>query len=133
MYSIRGVKYWASKLLQLILLVLFIGYYGSITFFPHSHNVNGVTIVHSHPYKSEKGSDPLRLPHTDKEIMLIQALSLFITGSFVIWFLVLILKSVLQKSIIPLSFDGYAEPGGYINYALRAPPIDMIPVKYSSK
>ena len=125
----------ASKFLQLILLVLFIGYYGSITLFPHSHIVNGVTIVHSHPYKTDKSSVPSKLPHTGKEIMLIQTLSGFITAAFVIWFLALILKLVFQKILIPYSFVGYAEPGGYINYALRAlpPSIEMIPAKDSSK
>lgn len=112
----------ATKFLQLILFVLFIGYYGSITLFPHSHIVDGVTIVHSHPYKTDKSSVPFKLPHTGKEIMLIQTLSGFVTAAFVIWFLALILKLVFQKILIPLSFVGYAEPGGYINYALRAPP-----------
>ena len=35
--------------------VLFISYMAGITLFTHSHVVNGVTIVHSHPFK--KGSE----------------------------------------------------------------------------
>ena len=31
--------------------VLFISYMAGITLFTHSHVVNGVTIVHSHPFK----------------------------------------------------------------------------------
>ena len=34
---------------------MFISYMAGITLFTHSHVVNGVTIVHSHPFK--KGSE----------------------------------------------------------------------------
>ncbi|MDM8269064.1 hypothetical protein QUW50_08440 [Barnesiella viscericola] len=50
--------------------VLFISYIGCISLFTHTHVVNGVTIVHSHPYnpKAHHG-------HTTAEFQLIHALS----------------------------------------------------------
>ena len=46
--------------------VLFISYMAGITLFTHSHVVNGVTIVHSHPFK--KGSEH---SHTTVEFQLL--------------------------------------------------------------
>ena len=41
---------------RFFLLILFISYYGSISFFYHAHLVNGQIICHSHPYKTEPNS-----------------------------------------------------------------------------
>ena len=49
--------------------VLFISYMAGITLFTHSHVVNGVTIVHSHPFK--KGGEH---SHTTVEFQLIHIL-----------------------------------------------------------
>jgi hypothetical protein len=44
---------YISIFLKLLLLVLFIGYYSSITMFYHAHILaNGIVITHSHPFKS---------------------------------------------------------------------------------
>lgn len=45
----------ATVILKYLILFLFIGYYGSITFFYHAHIVDGKVIVHSHPFKNHKG------------------------------------------------------------------------------
>ena len=50
--------------------VLFISYIGCISLFTHTHVVNGVTIVHSHPYNPKAHHD-----HTTTEFQLIHALS----------------------------------------------------------
>ena len=39
------------NIMRCFLPVLFVSYLVSITFFAHIHVVNGVTIVHSHPFK----------------------------------------------------------------------------------
>ena len=54
--------------------VLFISYMAGITLFTHSHVVNGVTIVHSHPFK--KGVEH---SHTTVEFQLIHFLNHFQT------------------------------------------------------
>jgi len=89
-------------------LLLFINYMASISFFTHSHVVNGVTIVHSHPYPlGEGGTDH---EHTGTQLQLIEMLSVFyIVGSilFVISFVRLLtpLCNLFDRvdSIIPLS------------------------------
>lgn len=50
--------------------VLFISYIGCISLFTHAHVVNGVTIVHSHPYKTDAHHG-----HTATEFQLIHVLS----------------------------------------------------------
>lgn len=44
--KLRNIMKW-------FLPLLFITYLGGITLFTHSHVVNGVIIVHSHPFKGE--------------------------------------------------------------------------------
>ncbi|MDR1707258.1 hypothetical protein [Dysgonomonas sp.] len=47
----------------LVLLLLYIGYVGCVSYFIHSHIYNGVIYVHSHPYnKQTKDADDKRLP-----------------------------------------------------------------------
>lgn len=64
------MKQLLHKIARYFLPVLFISYIGCISLFTHSHVVNGVTIVHSHPYKpgTEHG-------HTTAEFQLIHMLS----------------------------------------------------------
>ena len=69
-----------NKFIHLFLLALFLSYYGSITFFSHYHVVNGVTIVHSHFFHGDTGSDGgANHTHSAKELTLIAHLSNFIT------------------------------------------------------
>jgi len=126
MYLGLKIKYWCGKSLGFLLLMLFLGYYGSITLFPHSHIVNGVTIVHSHPYNTDNGSSSSGLPHTGKELIIIQLLSDLIITALVVVFVLLIVRLLLLDFTVRLTTNGYAEPGGYCNYSLRAPPSEMI-------
>jgi hypothetical protein len=55
----------ARKITGSILLILFLGYFGSITLFSHTHHIdNGEIIVHSHPFKSFPGKEPVRHSHS---------------------------------------------------------------------
>ncbi len=40
------------RIIKFILPLIFILYWGGVTLFTHSHVVNGVIIVHSHPFKA---------------------------------------------------------------------------------
>ncbi len=51
------------------LLVLFLAYFASISFFTHSHVVDGLTVVHSHPFSSDSSD------HSEEDLVLIAALS----------------------------------------------------------
>ena len=62
------------NIMKWFLHVLFISYMAGITLFTHSHVVNGVTIVHSHPFK--KGVEH---SHTTVEFQLIHFLNHFQT------------------------------------------------------
>ena len=119
------IKSFTGKLFGCFLLVLFLGYYGSITLFTHSHIINGVTIVHSHPFNYDNGDGTTKLPHSEKQLFLIQLLSEFLTTAASISFAVFVLRSLLYKIPIILTQDGYAGPGGHCSYSLRAPPIEM--------
>lgn len=74
------MKQLLHKIARYFLPVLFISYIGCISLFTHSHVVNGVTIVHSHPYKpgTEHG-------HTTAEFQLIHMLSSIETENPSMW------------------------------------------------
>ena len=55
-----------------MLLLFFVGFFVSISFFKHKHVVNGVLIVHSHPFSSTENHS-----HSADATNLIQQLSHF--------------------------------------------------------
>ena len=79
------------------LVLLFSGYIGSITFFPHTHNVDGITIVHSHPYKSHSGNNPINHNHSKNGFLLIQFVSSFVTTVPVIFFGFVITREIINN------------------------------------
>jgi len=111
-----------GKLLSVLLLILFLGYYSSITFFTHIHIINGVTIVHSHPFNSDKGGESSNSPHSNKELQIIQLLSDFFTTAVSLSFTVILFRSLLYKIPIKSTEDGFIGSCGYCTYSLRAPP-----------
>ena len=67
----------AKRIYAALLLILFAGYWGSVTLFPHAHHVDGFVIVHSHPFSgAANGSAPLN--HTPQQFQLIAHLSLLV-------------------------------------------------------
>lgn len=69
------------KYLKIVLPVLFIAYLGCLIAFTHVHIVNGVTIVHSHPYHRSEGK-PVNHEHTFAAFQLLHQLSVVqITGA----------------------------------------------------
>ena len=66
------------NIMKWFLPVLFISYMAGITLFTHSHVVNGVTIVHSHPFKKGTEHNPFKKggehSHTTVEFQLIHIL-----------------------------------------------------------
>lgn len=119
------LKQGISKLFRLLLLVLFLGYYSGITLFPHTHVINGITIIHSHPFNSGGGNNSSNLPHSGKELQLIHHLSEFLSTAVSISFIALIIKSLLVDGLVHSTKEGYAEPGGNRANSLRAPPLRL--------
>ncbi len=104
-------------LFKWFLPVLFISYMSGITLFTHSHVVNGVTIVHSHPFK--KGTEH---QHTTHEVQLIHYLSHFQVidgGALTLTFLYIPLFIVVLLTAC-LCIGYHSLPAKQIR--LRAPP-----------
>ena len=120
------LKQGISKLYRLLLLVLFLGYYSGITLFPHTHIVNGITIVHSHPFNSGSGNNSSNLPHSGKELQLIHLLSEFFSTAAAIAFIALIVRFLFVDDSVYSTTDGYAESGGNRTISLRAPPFGLL-------
>lgn len=104
------------RILKIFLPLLFITYLGGITLFTHSHVVNGVIIVHSHPFKGQH-------EHTEVQLETIFFLSSFIASSvpelivaaLVFLFLLRVLGIPAVERIKCTKSDG--------GINLRAPPV----------
>lgn len=66
----QKTKHWLVSLL----LILFTGYYGGITLFPHVHELDGQRIVHSHPYSGTPSHSGHH--HSAQQIQLLHLLTL---------------------------------------------------------
>ncbi len=101
------------KYLRILLPALFIAYLGCIIAFTHVHIVNGVTIVHSHPYHKTDDGRPDH-EHGYAEFQLLHQLSVLqITGAAFVAILLAAFAPVYPDYIVP--FRG--------RRTLRAPPI----------
>lgn len=110
------------KYLRTLLPALFIAYLGCIIAFTHIHIVNGVTIVHSHPYQKNDNGLPDH-EHNYAEFQLLHQLSVLqIDGALFVAVLPLALFSVVR-----LLKNKPVEPEFLIpirgNLYLRAPPV----------
>ena len=105
------------RLSVFFLVLLFCGYLGSITFFPHTHIVDSISVVHSHPYKSLPGSNPADHHHTNNEFLLIQFISGFITTVPVLFLGTVISWNILHKLF--LNQDRTLIPGFFLPGANR--------------
>jgi hypothetical protein len=101
-----------------ILILVFAFYYVNISFFYHSHTINRITILHSHLHGTNHNKTN---PHSDSELSLITALSLFHSLQATICaagavsfpsFLTLISTGTEEETLAPV----------YGNPLLRAPP-----------
>lgn len=110
------------KYLQIVLPALFIAYMGCLIAFTHVHIVNGVTIVHSHPYDKTDDGRPDH-EHRYAEFQLLHQLSTIqISGAaFVTLLPAAFLTAIFNVSCNPVYPDYLVPiPGGP---SLRAPPV----------
>ncbi|MBR5298170.1 MAG: hypothetical protein IKU29_09955 [Parabacteroides sp.] len=111
----------AVKYVKWLLPVLFILYYSSIAIFAHIHVENGVTIVHSHPFK--KASDGSLHQHASlSEIQLYHILSSVnvldgAVHSLQLHFYALAYFNITENSVYPTFLTPILG-----NLSLRAPP-----------
>lgn len=104
-----------------LLPILFVSYIGCISLFTHTHVVNGVTIVHSHPYKpgAEHG-------HTTAEFQLIHTLSHITTSEPST---ALLFSAVLFAFVCRLfyPFSRFVRMAAvWMAHGLRAPPVSIL-------
>jgi hypothetical protein len=105
-------------------LVLFLVFFGSITFFNHSHIVNGITIVHSHPFKSDKNGQANHI-HSGTGFLLINFLANFIaTSVFALTSLFILLK--LREKLSTIAYNTSLSSPFFNSNPLRGPPQGML-------
>ena len=100
--------------------VLFISYIGCISLFTHAHVVNGVTIVHSHPYKPE-----CHHSHTTTEFLLIHILSHLTTSTPSVGVVFATVSVAFVRLLYPCVRE--ALPSVKLKaHGLRAPPVSIL-------
>ncbi|NLN30173.1 MAG: hypothetical protein GX158_02885 [Bacteroidales bacterium] len=112
--SIRKYKNIAG----LFLVLLYLGYLGSVTFFHHSHTIGDITVVHSHPHKSHNDNSHSGHDHSEYQLILIHFLSVIITIGTVVFYGITITQKAYHRIflyrkeiIIPnLNFSGINRP-----------------------
>lgn len=98
----------AKRIYAALLLILFAGYWGSVTLFPHAHHVDGFVIVHSHPFSgAANGSAPLN--HTPQQFQLIAHLSLLVMVAAV----ALSFAAAWRALRVPYDASGRMSPAGH--------------------
>lgn len=112
------VKRLLLNITRYFLPILFVSYLVSFTFFTHVHVVNGVTIVHSHPFKKGTAHE-----HSTVELQLIHFLSHLMTdGAAVVFVLSLFIPLLLCLLPGRLQHTHYHSPYHGV-VGLRAPPV----------
>ncbi len=112
------VKRLLLNIARYFLPILFVSYLVSFTFFTHVHVVNGVTIVHSHPFKKGAAHE-----HSTVELLQIHFLSHFTAdGASIVFalspfipFLLCLLLGCLRYARYHCTYHGVV--------GLRAPPV----------
>ena len=102
-----------------LIIILFIGYYISITSFYHTHHFYWGTVIHSHPYLPSD-NDTTNHSHTQAQCLAINFLSLLLLTLSVAS--VFICKTVVIKKIYfrTNSYKSLFQP---LFSPLRAPPV----------
>ncbi len=115
------MSFLRKEIFKHLLLIIFIGYYGSTTYFNHTHIENGDVITHSHPYAPYK-SDKAPHHHSKSDFIHISLLSHFITTTIFFIFLGIILKPQFKTSVKFFEEKSYSFNLLQSN-TLRGPPI----------
>jgi len=103
--------------MRFIPLILFVGYFFSITLFSHTHYINNVKVVHSHPFSSNDNHQ-----HSQQGFQLISSLSHFYTTTFYTASTLLILKFCIEILRLIFTPNARVKQYGGITF-LRPPPV----------
>ncbi|NCC10183.1 MAG: hypothetical protein EOM31_06695 [Bacteroidia bacterium] len=105
-----------KNVLKYFLPVLFVTYLASTTFFNHVHMIDGVTVVHSHPFNKH-----LKHTHSKVEFLSIYLLSHLITEGDAVTLWTLFVPLLLAVLLLGLPVSKQAD-SCYAVVSLRAPP-----------
>lgn len=109
-----------------LLLLLYIGYAGSVSLFVHSHIYQGVLYIHSHPFSKstqKKGPQPIEADHhTPHTFFTLNQLSLILSSGVKTLTYTQIIRPLLQ---LPYNhyIQQYIDQPFIYHFNLRAPPI----------
>ena len=106
------------KWLKVLLTCMFIMYMGEISFFVHTHVINGITIVHSHPFNNENSQD-----HTNTELELIHNLNTVSLTDDLFSFSIQNVTLVCFGEILYPITESVIPSDSQNNLFLRAPPV----------
>lgn len=102
--------------------MLFLGYLGNNILFTHTHVVNGVSIIHSHPYNSSGENKTPSHSHSSGEYLVLHVLSDFLSLSALLLVSLAIFRFVFAikrtQNYIRHTFSNWS-----YNFLLRAPPL----------
>ncbi len=87
------------KLSGYLLVIVFFNYFISVTFFNHTHLIEGITYFHSHPYKNHSGGQPVNHNHSDNEFLLIQFISNLVTIVPIVFTGITILRNIIDLQL----------------------------------
>ena len=107
--------------MKVLLPFLFVVYVGFSSLFTHSHEENGLFVVHSHPYQKDSNGK-LAHKHTANQFFTIQALTYFASTAQIILIIILGLfrkKAQMLVSRFCVILHIIAQKGTYL---LRPPP-----------
>ncbi|WP_131925321.1 hypothetical protein [Prevotella heparinolytica] len=105
----------SRNIIKWFLPLLFIVYWGGITLFTHSHVVNGVIIVHSHPFQGEH-------EHTEVQLETILYLASFVSPSLTLCPVAASVFFVLLCVLVVLATERIKCRRSCDGISLRAPP-----------
>lgn len=119
------MKFLQDKIIRCFLLILFLGYYISISSFTHTHIVNGIAIVHSHPYNPFSKDKPVNHQHSTNQLVVIYFLSHFLTTVSFLAFSIVLYRTVIRKYILIQKDEKFFDVFFISSNGLRAPPLKI--------
>lgn len=106
-------------------MILFIWFYVSISFFTHTHIVNGVVVVHSHPYNPFSKDKPVNHDHSKNGYILIHFLSHFLTTVSFFTISIVVFKAALKNFFSRNNEENLSSNFFISSNGLRAPPLSI--------
>lgn len=112
------MKKWCRHIPPLLLPLLFAAYMAGITLFTHSHVVNGVTLVHSHPFKKSAQHS-----HSPEQYQLLDWLNHVAVTEFLLTPLLAAVALILLRTLRLLPLRAVCCTACPNAIHLRAPPV----------